>query len=378
MSYNGSGQFNINTTGQPVVAGTTISSTAFNALTADLATGLSTTITKDGQSTITANIPWSGYKITGLGAATAAADAVRFDQIQSGTEKWLTVTGTDTYTGSVTPALTAYAAGNTFNFVVPNTNTGASTLNIDGLGAKSITRNGSTALVAGDLVANSVATIVYDGTRFQVENSNSVTNFRVSGTLNLAGSTMTVRSSVTPRTITYIDEDATLVGLTNTQALTGKTYNGLTVTTTTGTFTLANGKTLTANNSLTFAGTDSTTQTFPSSSASIIGSNVSTTLTVGYDATPYNAGTKSSGTFTPDKTNGNFQYAVNGGAHTLAPPSTNCTMIIQYTNNGSAGAITTSGFTKVSGSFTTVNGDDFFAYITVNNGFSFLSIQALQ
>ena len=59
MSYNGSGTFQINTSGQPVVTGTSISSTAFNALTADLATGLSTAITKDGQTTTTARIPFA-------------------------------------------------------------------------------------------------------------------------------------------------------------------------------------------------------------------------------------------------------------------------------------------------------------------------------
>jgi hypothetical protein len=59
MSYNGSGTFQINTSGQPVVAGTVISATAFNALTADLATGLSTAITKDGQTTTTARIPFA-------------------------------------------------------------------------------------------------------------------------------------------------------------------------------------------------------------------------------------------------------------------------------------------------------------------------------
>ena len=59
MSYNGSGTFQINSTGQPVVSGTVISSTAFNALTADLATGLSTAITKDGQTATTARIPFA-------------------------------------------------------------------------------------------------------------------------------------------------------------------------------------------------------------------------------------------------------------------------------------------------------------------------------
>ncbi len=59
MSFNGSGLFQINSAGQPVVTGTTISSTAFNALTADLGTGLSTAICKDGQTATTARIPFA-------------------------------------------------------------------------------------------------------------------------------------------------------------------------------------------------------------------------------------------------------------------------------------------------------------------------------
>lgn len=78
MSYNGSGTFVINSSGQPVVTGTTISSTVFNALTADLATGLTNCITKDGQQTITANIPWNSKKITGLGVATTTGDALSY------------------------------------------------------------------------------------------------------------------------------------------------------------------------------------------------------------------------------------------------------------------------------------------------------------
>jgi len=102
-------------------------------------------------------------------------------------------------------------------------------------------------------------------------------------------------------------------------------------------------------------------------------------LTAGYAATPYNAGTKSSGTYTPDEANGNFQYCVNGGAFTLAPPTNNCTMIVQITNNASAGTITTSGFTKVTGTAPgTTNADDFLAYVTKINGFSHLAWQALQ
>lgn len=108
-------------------------------------------------------------------------------------------------------------------------------------------------------------------------------------------------------------------------------------------------------------------------------SDTTKALTAGYTSTDYNAGTKSTGTFTPDPANGNFQYAVNGGAHTLAPPASSCTMIVQYTNNATAGTITTSGFTKVTGATPgTTNGDDFIAFITRINGFSHLAWQALQ
>ena len=106
-------------------------------------------------------------------------------------------------------------------------------------------------------------------------------------------------------------------------------------------------------------------------------------LQVGYTSVAYSAGTKSSGTFTPDAAVGNFQHATNGGAHTLAPPAANCALVILYKNNASAGAITTSGFTVVDGdSLTTTDGHEFFLYITrINDGsttFSLLTVRALQ
>jgi hypothetical protein len=170
MSYNGSGTFNINTAGQPVVTGTTITSTAFNLLTADLATGLTTALTKDGQTTPTANIPMGTFKITGLGAGSAATDAAQYGQLQAGATTIATVSGTDTLTGTLSPAPTTYAAGNLFSFVAANTNTGAATINLNSLGAKSITKLGSTALAAGDILSGQVHLIEYDGTRFQLLN----------------------------------------------------------------------------------------------------------------------------------------------------------------------------------------------------------------
>jgi hypothetical protein len=213
MSFNGSGTFLINTAGQPVVAGTVISSTAFNALTADLATGLSTVITKDGQTTVTANIPMSTYKFTGLGVGSAAGDSANLSQVQSTVTKLLTsVSGTDTITAVGAPVVAAYAAGQMFYFVATGDNTGAVTLNIDSLGAKAVTRDGSVALAAGDIKSGEVVVVVYDGTRFQVVSQlNSAgnatfANVSITSALNVGGvATFAAGSAAAPSITTTGD-----------------------------------------------------------------------------------------------------------------------------------------------------------------------------
>lgn len=186
MSFNGSGVFQINTAGQPVVSGTVISATAFNALTADLATGLSTCLTKDGQTNPTANLPMANYKFTGMGAGSDATDSANLSQVQSTVVKLIgSVSGTNTITGSMTPALTAYAAGQMFYFVAAGDNTGAVTLNINSLGAKNVTKNGTTALSAGDIKSGQTIAVIYDGTRFQVISTASLTGLTGSSNTNL-------------------------------------------------------------------------------------------------------------------------------------------------------------------------------------------------
>ena len=95
--------------------------------------------------------------------------------------------------------------------------------------------------------------------------------------------------------------------------------------------------------------------------------------------TDFNAGTQSSGTYTPLVANGMTQFAVNGGAHALAPQADSGVMLIHYTNNASAGAIDTSAFGVVKGdALTTTNADEFLLTSAVINGKSVLTIQAMQ
>lgn len=101
-------------------------------------------------------------------------------------------------------------------------------------------------------------------------------------------------------------------------------------------------------------------------------------ITGGGTITSKSLGTQTTGTLTLDMGDRALQHYTNGGAHTLAPGSAHGGCILDITNNGSAGAITTSGWTKVVGSFTTTNGHKFRCHCSVGSGGSLLVIQAMQ
>ena len=65
-------------------------------------------------------------------------------------------------------ALSAYRTGQIYTFLANHSNTGASTLNVDGQGAKAITKDVATPLIANDILSGQVVSVLYDGTRFQL------------------------------------------------------------------------------------------------------------------------------------------------------------------------------------------------------------------
>lgn len=115
--------------------------------------------------------------------------------------------------------------------------------------------------------------------------------------------------------------------------------------------------------------------------AQIVKGDTPHVITAGYVATAENLGTVSTGTVTPTPVTGNLKRMVNGGAHTLAAPTVggDYTIVMQYTNGAAAGALSLTGFNKVTGdAYTVTNGHDFLIFITRVNGFRHAHIQALQ
>ena len=206
MAFNGSGSF-IRTNGvnsgsdtwdQDRNAGTKILSSRHDAHDQDLANGLSNCITKDGQTTVTANIPFAGFELVNIGSATARANAARLSQVQDGSVIW---GGTSTNSGNaysitLSPPITAYAAGQRFVFKANAANTGAATLNVNAVGAVNIRQGNNVALEGNEILANQIVEVVYDGAQFIYVNQpffayrTWTTTLSGSGSMTLSGTTI--------------------------------------------------------------------------------------------------------------------------------------------------------------------------------------------
>jgi hypothetical protein len=125
MAFNGSGVFNrIYNWVNDKANGYKITASRMDGEFDGMATGLSNCITKDGQTTLTANIPFSTHKLTGLGSGTARTDAINVGQIQDNQFLYLGTTSgsADAYTLTPSPAITAYTATQQFTAKISATN----------------------------------------------------------------------------------------------------------------------------------------------------------------------------------------------------------------------------------------------------------------
>lgn len=94
----------------------------------------------------------------------------------------------------------AYTEGMEIRFRAGNSNTGASTVNVAGLGLKNIKKaDGSTDIESGDISTDYDTRVRYDGTVFRLSSFSDVNNFTVNGKFNSPQATQTISSGA----ITY-------------------------------------------------------------------------------------------------------------------------------------------------------------------------------
>ena len=125
MPFNGSGTFTRDYVWvNDKIAGTPITASRVDDDSDDFASGLSSVITKDGQTLLTANIPFANFKITGLGNGSARNDSIALGQVQDNQFLYLGTTSgsADAYTLAPSPTITAYATTQQFTVKISATN----------------------------------------------------------------------------------------------------------------------------------------------------------------------------------------------------------------------------------------------------------------
>lgn len=145
--------------------------------------------------------------------------------------------GSDTYAITVTPAPTAYVTGQVFRFKADVANTGAATLNVNSLGAKSILRPNGSALADGDIAASQVLEVIYDGTQFLLLSPTAVSPKVAHGTTNRDLSTASGNQTIAhglgcaPRFVRITAIVSAGVTVDSTMSISEGSYNGSTTAT---------------------------------------------------------------------------------------------------------------------------------------------------
>lgn len=171
MSRDGSGNYGL-PAGNPVTTNTVISSTWANTTLSDIASALTQSISKDGQTTPTANLSMGNFRLISLAAGTNRTDAINVGQVQDNTPAVLSsIAGTgDAITAATAPAIVSYATDSKFVYTPTSTNTLTNpTIAIDGLAAKTITQSNGLGLWSGALAVGTPYELLYDGTNFRVQ-----------------------------------------------------------------------------------------------------------------------------------------------------------------------------------------------------------------
>lgn len=135
----------------------------------DLADGINACLTKNGTNAPSANLPMGGYKHTSVANATSRDQYAVAGQIQDSALVWGGSAGgtANALTVSLSPAPVVLATGMMVAFKATATNTGAATLDLNGLGAKSIKKIDAQystveSIKAGDIAERQIVICMYD------------------------------------------------------------------------------------------------------------------------------------------------------------------------------------------------------------------------
>lgn len=219
MAFNGSGTFNrVHNWVSDRDASVPITASRADAEDDGFATGLSTCITKDGQTTITANLPMAGFKHTGVGNAAARTDYLAAGQFQDGSTVFAVGAGTaDAQTVSLSPTITAYTDGMELNFEAGATNTGAMTLNVSSVGAQSVVLQDGTDTPAGAVTSGNFYKVIYDltNTNWVLINPSVLDSQTITSDNTTADVISVTADSLTTGSAINIDSDSSDTGTRN-------------------------------------------------------------------------------------------------------------------------------------------------------------------
>lgn len=132
-------------------------------------------------------LPATAQQINTSGAASSGVTSAN---VQNQAASCAADTGAaDVYVVTLSPAPSAYASLQRFCFKAVSANaTTTPTLNVNGLGAKTITKNGGAALAANDIKAGQVVDVEYDGTNLQMQST--LGNAASGGSVSVSGTSV--------------------------------------------------------------------------------------------------------------------------------------------------------------------------------------------